>query len=69
MRAQELIDEEYESVCDYMASCARTGKRGDALPVGMSTECLEMINGNPADFQRRIRACAYRYAMEKRPSV
>ena len=65
MRTKELVEEEYESVCDYMASCGRTGKQGDALPMGISTECLDMINCNPEDFQRRIRDWAYRYAMEK----
>lgn len=63
---QQQIDEEYESVCDYMASCGRTGKPGDKLPMGLSHDCLDMINGNLADFQRRIAECAFAYAMAHR---
>jgi hypothetical protein len=65
MRAQELIDEEYESVCDYMASCGRDGRLGDHLPMGISRECHELINADIYAFQQRIRDWAYMYAMEK----
>lgn len=65
MRRKDLIDEEFESVCDYMASCGRTGKQGDKLPMGISTECLDMINCNPEHFQQRISDWAYMYAMER----
>lgn len=66
MRAQELIDEEYESVCDYMASCGRLGMPGDKLPMGISVACLSLINQDIYAFQSRIRDCAYAYAMEHR---
>lgn len=63
---QQQIDEEYEHVCAYMASCGRTGKAGDRLPMGISRDCLDMINCNIEDFQRRIADCAFAYAMEHR---
>jgi hypothetical protein len=65
MRSKDMIDEEYESVCDYMASRHKTGKIGDKLPPNISTEVLETINADIEAFQRRIRDWAYMYAMEK----
>jgi len=59
------VDEEYESVCGYMATRGRTGQAGDALPMGLSRECHDLIECNPECFRRRIRDYAYAMAMER----
>lgn len=62
---QERLDEEYESVCAYMAKRGLTGKAGDPLPNAISYGCAEIINDDLYAFQKRIREHAYAMAMEK----
>jgi len=57
--------DEYESAAGYLAARGLTGKLGDPLPMGLSVDCLDAINCNPEDFQRRVCDYAYALAMSK----
>ena len=57
--------QEYDSAAFYMAKRGRHGKPGEALPMGLSKECLDEIKKNPEAFEERVRASAYAISMEQ----
>lgn len=74
MTAKEQIDslgytfaewQEYDRICEDMARRGLTGKIGDPLPNLISKNMHDFIQYDPESFQERIRAHAYRQAMEK----
>ena len=54
---------EYDSAAEWCAK-RNKGKYGDVLPYLLSAECFQAINADPDAFTERVRAVAYRLAME-----
>ena len=55
---------EYESAAEWCAKRNLTGGWGDPLPNLLSTDTMELINGDIEAFKRRVKDYAYAHAME-----
>ena len=62
---EERIWEEYDMCAEWCAKRKIKGNLGDNLPDLISSEVVDLINGDIAAFKQRINDFAYGLAMDK----